>query len=54
MSDEKPKVQFKDDDKHKIKRMMSDYTSLVAKGKDNDAKRLMQNIHSEVKNMKPR
>jgi hypothetical protein len=51
---DKPKVEFKSDDRHKIKRMMSDYTSLVAQGKDKDAKRLMQGIHSEVKNMKPR
>jgi hypothetical protein len=51
---DKPKVEFRGDDKHKIKRMMSDYTKLSEQGKDREAKRLMQNIHSEVRNMTPK
>jgi hypothetical protein len=51
---DKPKVEFRGDDKQKIKRMMSDYSRLSEQGKDKEAKRLMQNIHVEVRNMTPR
>lgn len=53
MSDE-PKVEFRSDDKQKIKHMMNDYTMLVASGDDAGAKRLLHNIKSDIDNMSPR
>jgi hypothetical protein len=51
---DKPKVEFKSDDKDKLKRMFSDYATLTDKGREKEAKHLLHNIHSDIRNMKPR
>jgi hypothetical protein len=53
MSDD-PQVRFRNEDRQKIKVMFKDYTTLVDKGKDKEAKHLLHNIQSDIKNMTPR